>query len=164
MTDDPTLSARLRSRQQEIAASSEEDLTLADRLTRRALVAPTVMVDVSDESGPLAIEIRVPMFGEINDLLAAQARLSTAKTGGDTAEMTATMRDLGALVGALCIDESLDAAFWAAGAVSTDVVMDLIEQAATAHTERMGAARRFRQQAGGHGPRAVRAGVRKNAA
>ena len=125
MTDDPTLSARLRSRQHEITATKAEDLTLADRLTRRAL-DQRITIDLGDEAGAIPVEIRVPTFAELDRLGIVRATLAsgTLETVPEYAAISAEMCEI---VGGLCTDPTLGPGFWKDGLFPTDAIAIISE-------------------------------------
>jgi hypothetical protein len=139
--EDPTLSARIQARADELAAARVEDLTVAQRLTRKALEAPTVWIDVGSAEDPLDIEVRIPLLAEVDYLSTLNHRLNEVK---DLKGYQRVMREAAEVVGALCIDPSLNADFWTSGIVSTEVFFGIIKAANDAATTRLKEARSFR--------------------
>jgi pantoate kinase len=142
--DDPSLSARFRARQAELVANAADDRTLADRLTRRALVAPTVTVDAGGPDDPIEIEVRVPVMAEVDFLSTMQARQKEIQT---VKEYDALMSECAEILGRICTDPSLDAAFWRSGMFTMDVMFSIVSAATEEAADRLQKARSFRHKA-----------------
>ena len=140
VVDDPSLSARFRDRQAELVANAAEDQTLAARLTRRALDAPTFTLVLGGDE-PLEIELRVPVMAEVDFLSTMQARQKEIET---VAEYAALMGECAEILGRLCLDPSLDAAFWRSGAFTTDAMFSVIRAASEEAVDRLQKAKSFR--------------------
>lgn len=140
--DDPTLSARLRARTDELAAARIEDLTVAERLTRGALVnVDTFTMDVGTDEDPIEIEVRIPLMVQVDYLTTLQARLETVKSLKDYQKVMAETADI---LADLCLDPSLDTAFWTSGAFRTETLFGIIRAASEAAADRIKQARGFR--------------------
>lgn len=146
--DDPSLSARLRARQQELAAARVEDMTVAERLTRRALLAPTVVIDLGDDDDPIPVEVRVPVSAELDVLLTLQSRFSAATTPEESAAITNEVADV---LGELCVDPSLNAEFWRSGMFELSAMFAIILGAISEAMERVKQAESFRKTSVGKG-------------
>lgn len=150
--DDPSLSARLRARQQALAATRVEDMTVADRLTRRALAAPTVIIDLGDDDDPIPVEVRVPVSAELDVLLTLQARLAAASTSAETSMIS---DEVTAVLGDLCVDPSLNAEFWRSGMFDLSAMFAVILGAISEAMERVKQAESFRKTPVGKGAAAA---------
>jgi len=65
--DDPALSTRITERQQELAAKPAQELTVAERLTLRAMERRETLV-VDSSGGEIEIEIRLPLAAEVREI------------------------------------------------------------------------------------------------
>ena len=143
--EDPTLSSRLRARQEATAATKDEDLTVADRLTRKAIEARTI-IDLGDENESITTEIRIPTFAELDRLHTARSQITVSN---DLDEIGRLTREVCEIIGGLCTDPSIGPEFWLEGFYSASVIAVISEAANEANAERVAAARRFRAATGG---------------
>lgn len=139
--DNPSISARYQGVQEELGRQKWEDLSVRQRLLRRAL-EENATVDVGTADEPIPIAIRVPMKGEIDRLLAAEAALMGKR--GDPETVAAYSREICEIVGGLCRDPELGPGFWLAGEFPTWVIPVITEAAAAVNAERVKDARAFR--------------------
>ena len=65
--DDPALSTRIAERQQELAAKPLQEMTVAERLTLRALERRETLV-VDSEGGEFEIVVRLPLAAEAREI------------------------------------------------------------------------------------------------
>jgi hypothetical protein len=160
VVENPSLSARFNAIVAATDGKKDEDLTLAERLTRRALLE-TAEIDLGTEDEPLPTTIRVPTQAELDRIRTADWRKRQAK---NPAEAAAIEDELAEILGSLCRDESLNKEFWRAGFFLDATVTALIVEANREVTDRIIAARQFRSTPRGDRALPVRKGVRKNPA
>jgi len=158
--DDPSLSSRLHKRQAEIEDSKFVDLTVADRLTRRAL-NQRITIDLGDESDPIPVEVRVPTSAELDLLIGIKGRLESATT---PEERGAVGRDMIETIAEICIDPSLDVAFWESGLFPVESMLMITHATNREAAERVRAAREFRPSTSRAGTIPPVQSVRKTAA
>jgi hypothetical protein len=147
--EDPSLSAKVAAKKVELAEAELEDMTVADRLTRRALSQPTITIDIGDDDTPDLTEVMLPAMVEVDYLSTLQVRLEAVKT---IQEYTAVMSEAAEILGRLCLDPSLDADFWRSGLFPTEVLFGVIKEISAAAIDRIKSARAFR-------PKTQRAGA-----
>jgi len=157
--EDPTLTAAFHAKIREVEGTAEQNRTVADRLTMRAL-SQTVAIDLGGEGDPIPTTIRLPTSAEMEIIQTAQFRKRHAKTVEDA---DAIEDELAEVLGDICQDESLDAAFWRSGFFGEDATAALIVSAVREVQERVIEARAFRSDPGRGRPLPVRGKVRKNA-
>lgn len=158
--EDPSLSARLHERQVEIEKSDVSDLTIADRLTRRAL-NQRITINLGDDKDPIPIEVRVPTSAEMDLLISVRDRLSEAKTRDERKVVEESMI---VTIAGICIDPSLDVEFWESGLFPVESMLMITHATNMEAAERIRAAREFRPSTGGSGAVPSVQGVRKTAA
>lgn len=157
--EDPTLTAAFHAKIREVEGVAEQNRTVADRLVMRAL-SQTVEIDLGGEGDPIPTVIRLPTSAEMEIIQTAQYRKRHAKTIEDA---DAIEDELAEVLGDICQDESLDAAFWKGGFFAEETTAALIVSAVREVQERVIEARAFRADAAGRRPLPVRGKVRKNA-
>lgn len=146
--EDPSLSARLSAKLVEIASSKFEDLTVADRLTRRAL-NQRMVIDLGDKDDPIPIEIRVPTSAELERIANTKGRLGSGATPEEKDEARQEMIET---IAGICIDPSLDVEFWQSGLYPIESMLMITQATNDDAIERIRSAGRFRAEAGGTGP------------
>lgn len=158
--EDPSLSSRLHQRQVEIESSKFEDLTIADRLTRRAL-NQRMTINLGDEDDPIPVEVRIPTSAELDRIANTQGRLGS---GATPEEKGAAKREMVETIAGICIDPSLDIAFWESGLFPIESMLMITQATNDDAIERIRSAGRFRNE--GSGPGVIRAmqSVRKTTA
>lgn len=158
--EDPSLSARLHKRQAEIENSEIADLTIADRLTRRAL-NQRITIDLGSEDDPIPVEVRVPTSAELDLLIGIKDRLADAET---QEERKAVEESMIVTIAGICIDPSLDVEFWESGLFPVESMLMITTATNREAVERVRAAREFRPSTGGAGAVSSVQGVRKTTA
>lgn len=145
--EDPSLSARLHQRQAEIESSQIKDLTVADRLTKRAL-NQRIVIDLGDDDDPIPVEVRVPTSAELDLLIGIKGRLESATT---PEERDAVGRDMIETIAEICTDESLDVEFWESGLFPVESMLMITHATNREAAKRVTEARNFRPSTSGAG-------------
>ena len=142
---DPEIHERRAARLADIKSKKEENLTIADRLTRRALER-TIDIQLTDSSGKFTVEIHTPTRDELDGLLA----LSTLMGGGDTIEAQQNAQKasetLYHILANLCVDQSLNFEFWNEGAYDTNDVVLIIKTIVEQLADSVKKAKSFRKK------------------
>jgi hypothetical protein len=119
----PPKKGSISSRRKQILEEHEnqklENLTIAERLTRRAQ-RKTTSITLEDDEGTFTIEMFQPTRKELDELLKCQADLQNVKTQEKAYET------LYNLLAELCRDDTLDYDFWKEGAYGLTDLMDII--------------------------------------
>lgn len=138
--EDPSLSSRLHQKQSQLASDAIADMTIADRLTRRAL-NQRIVINLGDEDDPIDVEIRIPVSAELDVLVSGKDRLEQATT---PEEREAVTLELISVLADICVDESLDVDYWQSGMFSIEIMTLITNAACVDAAERVTAARDFR--------------------
>lgn len=146
--DDPALSARFRSRMEEIRDTDVKSLTIAERLMRRAFDQKFTIPFPVETGDPIPVEVRMPLAAELEELIRTSANYKTAKTESDRQERN---RRVCEILGSLCIDPSLDAAFFESGAITIPDLNQIVLEVITENRRRTQTARSFRENSVGPG-------------
>lgn len=108
----PELQARRAARLKALAAKKAEALSIADRLTRRALER-TIDLKFTDSEGEFEVKVHVPLTDEFNYLIKLISGYNPKITGEQADQLT---DELYQLFAHLCVDDSLNYEFWKEGA------------------------------------------------
>jgi len=138
--DNPSISARFEAADQEAERVPWDDLTVRQRLLRRAM-AETATIDLGTPEQPIPVEIRIPLFGEIERLVAAQLEMVRSR---DPDEVQVITREICEIIGSLCKDPELGPDYWIQGGFSSSVIALFQDAANEANAERVMQARAFR--------------------
>lgn len=125
--DDDALNQRVRERASQLATRRKEELTVAQQLMVAAL-DQTIEIDLSG----VTVTIYAPFAEEVDRFLGAARR-------GDTETLCAQLADL-------CVDPSLDADFFRAGALTQRDLKRITEAICGMDEETRSAIDRFRRQ------------------
>jgi len=139
MQDDTGIAERRRARHVKKAADDAAGLTIAERLTRRAR-AQTVKLAREDEGGEFIIEMRRPMRAEMEELQKMQLAIQKEDTQDEANER------LCAVLGDLCLDESLTTSFWLEGNYSMSDLIEIVQKLFESLVEQVKAAQSFRNK------------------
>jgi hypothetical protein len=129
---------------QEKTEANLKNLSIADRLTRRA-VLQTTKVTLSDDLGEFTIELRQPTRRELDELLKFQREVQ------DPNKTEEASKQLYKTLGSLCCDESLNEQYWAEGDYNLNDLTDIINKLFTGFVERFQEVQKFRQDGSGAG-------------
>lgn len=113
--EDPELITRANAKHQEILQKKKENLTIAERLTRRALTK-TIPVPFDMEGEQFEIEIRVPFRETMDKILDLQIGIQNAAEEGNVATVREYSKSLQHEIAALCTDDSITPEFLDSGA------------------------------------------------
>jgi HAMP domain-containing protein len=142
MQDDPKIAERKRGRQVKKAAEDAAGLTVAERLTRRAM-AQTVELTLEDEGGKFIIKMRQPTRAGMEALQKAQIELQIEETQEAANEQICKILDQ------VCIDGSLDYAYWIHGdynMIDLSEIIDTLFESIVKRAKAAKAAKSFRNK------------------
>lgn len=143
--DDPELTARFRAKMDRIRHAETEGLTIADRLMRRAYDQKFTIPFPVEGGEPVPVEVRMPLAAEMDELVKT---LEPVKNPVERKEMN---RRLCELLGSLCLDESLDAAFFESGALTLPDLRQIRMEILLENKRRIVSAQSFRPESAGQG-------------
>lgn len=115
--EDPELSARLAARTAQAALNTAQNLSTAQRLSRRAK-HETLKIPFEDDLGTFEIEIRIPTSAELDELMKLQKKVGEAGKSlspEGPAEVDRISEELYKKMEDLCTDPSLTAEFFKSG-------------------------------------------------
>ena len=138
MQDDPRIAERRHGRQVKQATETAAGFTIADRLTRRAK-AKTVELPMNDEDGDFAIVMQQPTRAEMDDLRLMQLAIQDKSTQDEANDRMCAMLE------SLCIDDSLDYAYWMAGNYDMIDMIDIVNKLFESLIVRVKEAQSFRR-------------------
>jgi len=136
--EDPKINERKKIRTSKKEVSVAVDMTIADRLTRRAR-QQTIRINMSDNLGDFDIEIQQPTRQQLDDLLKFQLDIQNPD------KQVEANKKLYAILGTICIDESLDSDYWEAGDYSVNDLIDIIDRLFETFLQRFRDVQSFRQ-------------------
>jgi hypothetical protein len=137
---DEDLNARFQERMKEL--ETQKDMTIADRLFRRAMDQRMIVHFSGDP--PIPVEIRVPLAAEFDQLLLLKHHLTLAAVNGDVKESVEYSDRIMILISRLCIDPSLNEEFLTSGTFGVDDALILIEAITAEAVERIKKTQSFR--------------------
>lgn len=137
MKDNKGLNERRQNRLMTKAAEDAAGLTIAERLTRRAK-AQTAELPMQDEDGDFSIIMRQPTRAEMEELQRLHAGIQ------DEAAQDGANERMCEVLGDLCIDDSLDMAFWQDGDYSMIDLFAVVQKLFEVLVEQVKAAQSFR--------------------
>jgi hypothetical protein len=143
MTDDASLSARMHKKKAELEASKWSDLSIADRLTIRAL-EQKITVPFESEQGIIDVELRLPNLAEFDFLSTFEIRWKNYLSKGDGKEALNLSDEMFKIMESLCIDESLNEEFFRAGYISATDFTQLVKEVLVEHRKRSDEVKSFR--------------------
>ena len=129
--EDPDLERRRREREGDLAKKRVEDLTVAERLTLRAL-DKTIKAPFTDKFGKFEIEMKVPLRYEYDELI----RLQSDVMGTDVKRVKIASEILFKMFDCLCIDESLNFEYWKSGAYDMADMTAMLLDSLTSETNK----------------------------
>jgi hypothetical protein len=145
--ENPDLNARFQARYGQILEAQADQLTVAQRLTRRAL-RDTIKIPFTDDLGTFEVEIRVPMSGELDQLMALRAEINGAEEAGDALRIEVASLELFSHMAALTTDPSMDLAFFQSGAFLGSDFGQIIKEILLEEQDRVTKAGSFRKGGG----------------
>lgn len=143
--EDPSLSQRFEEKHTEIMQSKADQMTVAERLTRRALT-DTIRVPFSDDLGEFEIEIRMPPSRELDKFLELQKDIQNAVGAGDQEKADTLTAALYSQMEGLTTDPSLTAEYFKDGDFLASDFGQIIKEIMMEEKERTVAASSFRQK------------------
>lgn len=120
--DDPILNKRAAARAKELAELPAKDLTLAQRLTLRALEQKTTILFPSSQ-GDIPVEVRLPMASELDEIMQIQREIEASISKGDEKARDRYTDKLCLILGDLCTDPSLNQDFFKSGLFATTEIV-----------------------------------------
>lgn len=142
---DPSLDGKVAAKHTEILESDAAHLSVAQRLTRRAL-KDTITIPLTDDLGEFEIEVRIPLTSELDKILGSQAAISTSVTAGDQEATKAAQDQLFRALAEICVDPSLDYEFWKSGAFSVTDMGQILKEVAQEVNARAESTKSFRKK------------------
>lgn len=142
MSDDVKITERKKERLAKQAVENASAMTIADRLTRRAMQQLTRIV-LCDDLGEFVIDLRQPTRKELDELLKFQ---KDVQNPAKEAEASAKLYEI---LGCLCIDKSLNVEYWVRGDYSLSDLMDIINKLFSGFVERFQEVQKFRKDGSG---------------
>lgn len=138
--DDPGIAERRAKRQKALDKKNIADLTIAERLTRKALHR-TIKVPFIDDGGTFDVEVFVPLREDLDAMLSWKVTLEA----GTPEEMEKTADKLFAMLGALCKDASLNYEFFKEGGYDPIDLLTIVESITDEMAQKVREARSFRR-------------------
>jgi hypothetical protein len=124
---DPAIHQRRAERLKQIAAQDAQNLTIAQRLTKRALERE-LEIPMTDSAGEFFIKLHIPTRDEFDQILALMPLIGNKAA---PKEALKAVDEFYRLLEVLCVDKSLNYEFWKEGAYDTTdffaVLMKLME-------------------------------------
>ena len=139
--EDNNLEKRRRERLRKLARKQVNELSVAERLTLRALER-TVAVPFEDRHGEFAVKMHVPLRNEFDEIVRLQEELKSKEPGRIEKAGIAFFK----IIASLCIDDSLNYEFWQNGAYDAMDMIRLIEGLTSEMAEKVQEAQSFRKK------------------
>jgi len=102
-------------------ADKQKQLTIAERLTRRAKQLAT-KITLSDDIGEFEIEMRQPTRKQLDELLKLKQEIQQIETQEEA------NKKLYSLLADLCLDDSLDFEYWEKGDYALADLLDILNK------------------------------------
>jgi hypothetical protein len=145
VVDDESISTRMRRRREEVSRKSFEDMTIAEKLTIRAM-EQSITVPFVSNAGNIPVEIRLPTLAEYDLLSTFQRRWEAAVVKGDLERANALANDIFSVMADLCVDDSLNETFFKEGIISASDFHQIVKEALLEYNRRIKSARSFRDE------------------
>ena len=139
--EDSNLEKRRRERLRKLARKQVNELSVAERLTLRALER-VIAVSFEDSHGEFAVKMHVPLRNEFDEIVRLQEELKSKEPGRIEKAGIAFFK----IIASLCIDDSLDYEFWQNGAYDAMDMIHLIEGLTSEMAEKVQEAQSFRKK------------------
>lgn len=139
--EDPNLEKRRKERLRKLARKQVNELSIAERLTLRALER-VVAVPFKDRHGKFAVKMHVPLRNEFDEIVRLQEELKSKEVKRIEKASDTFFRT----IASLCIDDSLDYEFWKNGAYDAMDMIRLIEGITSEMAEKVQESQSFRKK------------------
>jgi hypothetical protein len=144
--DDPVLNKRAAARAKELAELPAKDLTLAQRLTLRALEQKTTILFPSAQ-GDIPVEVRLPMAAELDDIMRIQHEIEIATEKGNEKAKDNLTDQMCGILGDLCTDPSLNQDFFKSGLFAMSEIVTIFRTVRQEMNNRIMDVQSFRPEA-----------------
>ena len=139
--EDGNLEKRRKERLRKLARKQVNELSIAERLTLRALER-TIAVPFEDSHGEFAVKMHVPLRNEFDEIVRLQEELKSKEPERIEKAGVAFFK----IIASLCIDDSLNYEFWQNGAYDAMDMIRLIEGLTSEMAEKVQEAQSFRKK------------------
>jgi len=141
--DDHSLSTRMHRKKAELEKSKWIDLSIADRLTVRAL-EQKITVPFESEQGIIEVDLRLPNLAQYDFISTFLQRWKNLIAKGDMDGIVQISNEMFKIMDALCVDESLNEDFFRQGYISATDFTQIVKEVLVEHYKRAEEVKSFR--------------------